>query len=121
VQRLPKPDCLLRAVLWNKSAILMNDTTCLIFHLDQQTIQSRDQFAVRVIHFGLVIENETLFVIGGGTSRNKTWTFADEVKYVPVVHIVNNETMVQWIQHAKLTAPSFHAYSTNTLTLNCQA
>jgi hypothetical protein len=69
VQRLPKPESLLRAVLWNKSAILMNDTTCLIFDLDQQTIQSRDQFAAGVIHFGLVIENETLFVIGGGTCQ----------------------------------------------------
>jgi hypothetical protein len=60
------PMNLLRAVLWETSVILMNNRTCLIFDLNHHNIQQRDQFKADVDHFGLVLNNQTLFVIGGG-------------------------------------------------------
>jgi len=68
-QRLPQPEWMLRAVMWEKSVILINNRTCLIFDLEQQTFQQRNQFAAGVVHFGLVLENQLIFVIGGGTSE----------------------------------------------------
>jgi N-acetylneuraminic acid mutarotase len=65
-QRLPRGERLLRAVLWETSVILMNNRTCLIFDLNHHNIQQRDQFKADVVHFGLVLNNQTLFVIGGG-------------------------------------------------------
>jgi len=50
-QRLPQPERLLRAVMWDKSVVLINRRTCLIFDLEQQTFQQREQFAADVIFF----------------------------------------------------------------------
>jgi len=119
-QRLPQPQCLLRAVMWDKSVILVNYRTCFVFDLDRQTFQQRHQFAVDVVHFGLVLENQHIFIIGGGNShKNKagklTWTCVDEVKSVAVMDIINNRTTPNWIHHAKLPKPSLiHAYALTT-------
>ena len=101
---------LLHAVLWAKSVILADRSTCLVFDLNQQTLEQRNQFAVGVSHFGLVVDNQTLFVIGGGniqTDRNgaTTWTCTDEVKCIPVMDIINNELTVKWTRHTKLQSP----------------
>jgi N-acetylneuraminic acid mutarotase len=71
-QRLPRGERLLRAVLWETSVILMNNRTCLIFDLNHHNIQQRDQFKADVAHFGLVLNNQTLFVIGGGIDVKQT-------------------------------------------------
>jgi len=120
-QRLPQPEPLLRAVMWDKSVILINRRTCLIFDLEQQTFQQRKQFAADIGHFGLVLENQRIFIIGGGMDQNDstgkvTWTFSDEVKSVSVMDIINNQTSPNWIHHAKLPSPAvIQAYATMTL------
>jgi len=106
-QRLPQPELVLRAVMWDKSVILINYRTCLIFDLEKQTFQKRQQFAAGVGHFGLVLENQRIFVIGGGNCKKNadgktTWTCSDEVKSVAVIDIINNQTTPNWIHHAKL-------------------
>jgi len=121
-QRLPRPESLLRAVMWDKSVILINDDTCLIFDLEQQTFQQRDQFAAGVIHFGLVLENQRIFIVGGGTSQTDadgktTWTRSDDVKSVAVKDIINNQTSVNWRHHATLPSPALiSAFASMTLT-----
>jgi len=120
-ERLPRPEPLLRAVMWDKSFILLNRQTCLIFDLEEKTFQQRDQFTVEVAHFGLVLENQRIFVIGGGTAQTglaekKTWTCSDEVKSVAVMDIINDQTTPNWIHHAKLPAAFLvHAYASVTL------
>jgi len=120
-QRLPLPERLLRAVMWDKSVILINYRTCLIFDLEQQTFQQRNQFAADIIHFGLVLENQRIFIIGGGTSQTDsdweiTWTCTDEVKSVAVTDIISNQPAPNWIHHSKLPTPTLvHAYTTVTL------
>ena len=97
--------------MWDKSVIIINHRTCLIFDLEQQTFQQRDQFAAGVIHFGLVLENQRLFIVGGGTGQTdaagKTiWSCTDEVKSVAVMDIINNQTTVNWLHHATLPKPA---------------
>jgi len=109
-KRLPRPEYLLRAVMWDKSVVLINHRTCLVFDLEQQTFQERDQFAAGVIHFGLVLENQRIFIIGGGTLQidaagKQTWTCCDEVKSVAVMDIINNQTTANWLHHATLPMP----------------
>jgi len=109
-QRLPRPEYRLRAVMWDKSVILINSRTCLIFDLEQQTFQQRDQFAAGVDHFGLVLENQRIFVIGGGTwqtdaAGKRTWTNSDKVKSVAVMDIISNQTTTNWLHHTTLPQP----------------
>jgi hypothetical protein len=85
--RLPQSECLLRTALWDNLIVLMNNRTCLVFDQQRNTIERRDQFAAGVSHFGLILDNETLFVVGGGNSRKDsdgelTWSCTDEVKHV---------------------------------------
>jgi len=109
-QHLPRPERLLRAVMWDKSVILINNQTCLIFDLEKQTFQQRNQFAAGIAHFGLVLENQRIFITGGGiyqtdSADKTTWTCSDEVKSVAVMDIINNQTTPNWIHHAKLPKP----------------
>ena len=121
-QRLPRPARLLRAVMWDKSVILINERTCRIFDLEQQTFQQRDQFAAGVDHFGLLLENQRIFIVGGGTGQTDadgktTWTRSDEVKSVAVMDIINKQTSVNWRHHATLPEPALvHAFASMTLT-----
>jgi len=122
-QRLSRPERLLRAVMWDKSVILINYRTCLIFDLEQQTFQQRDQFALGVKHFGLVLENQRIFIIGGGMNQTDsagttTWTCSDEVKSVAVTDVINNQPTPNWTHHAKLPkAAVIDAYAAMTLSI----
>jgi len=120
-QHLPQPECLLRAVMWDKFVILINNFTCVVFDLEQQTFQEWNQFAIGNCHFGLVLENERIFIIGGSTEKTDTdgediWTCSDEVKSVAVMDIINNRTTPNWIHHSNLSAKAgISAYATMTL------
>ena len=120
-QRLPQPQRLCRAVMWDKSVILISYSTCLIFDLEQQTFQQRDQFAAGSLHFGLAVENQCIFILGGGmdetdSAGKQTWTCSDEVKSVAVMDIINNQTTPNWIHHAKLPTPALlDVFATMTL------
>ena len=118
-QRLPRPQRLLRAVMWDKSVILIGDDTCLVFDLEQQTFQQRDQFASGVVHFGLVLENQRIFIIGGGNGQTDAagnWTCSDEVKSIAVMDIINNQCTANWLHHAKLPQPALvPAFASMTL------
>jgi len=121
IECLPEPEHLLRAVMWEKSVILINDLTCLIFDIEQQTFQQRNQFAAGIVQFGLVVENQRIFIIGGGLDQTDsdgelTWTCSDEVKSVTVMDIISNQTFPNWIHHAKLPTPALiQAYAPMTL------
>jgi hypothetical protein len=123
-QRLPQPARLLRAVQWETSVILINNRSCLVYDTENKTCEKRDQFAPGVVHFGLVLENQNVFVIGGGiSSTNKdgktTWKCTDEVKSVPVMDIINNESTANWTHHAKLPEPCLvQAFSVLTLPID---
>jgi len=101
----------------------MNSATCLIFDLALKTFQQRDHFTHGFDQFGLVLDNQTLFVIGGGTWQDDsngevTWKCTDEVKSIPVMDIINNKQTFNWTQHSKLKSPSLvQAFSLMTLAI----
>jgi len=136
-QRLPQPAHLLTAVMWDKSVILINGRTCLIFDLELQTFQQRDQFAAGVAMFGLVLENQRIFIVGGIGPRGQNdkdededknedededkdedeeMIISDEVRSVAVMDVVNNEASPKWQHFAKLPEPTI-VISFATMTL----
>jgi len=106
---MPRPCKLMRAVLWETSVILLGSDTCFIFNIETETWQERNQFKSNVIHFGLVLENDRLFVIGGGRLEKdkdgKTrWKCRDDVCYVPLQNILQKKP-IEWKIHGKLPKP----------------
>ena len=112
---MPRPSFAIRAVLWETFAILVGQKSCFIFDLQAGTWQERDQFKTEVRHFGLVLENERVFVIGGGNRTidkdgNKTWKLEHDVRYVPLQNILDDKP-TEWKIHGKLPKPCFvHAH-----------
>ena len=58
---------LMRAVLWKTCVILLGCDSCLVFDIETGKWNERHQFRTDGDHFGLVLENERIFIIGGGT------------------------------------------------------
>jgi hypothetical protein len=117
-QRLPRPERLLRAVRWEGSVILINNRSCLIFDVEKHTCEERHQFAPGLAHFGLVLANQNIFIIGGGISttdkddKSTGWTYSGEVNYVPVMDIIDDQSTANWTHHAKLpTKCTIQAFS----------
>lgn len=107
---LPDKDWIQAAVLWETSAILMGCYTCLLYNLETQTWLERKQFKTKLKHFGLVLNNQTLYLAGGGVcvkdKDNKyIWTYTDEVKSMSVLDIIEDKPAA-WMLHAKLPKPA---------------
>jgi len=112
---MPLNNALMRAALWKTSVVLLGRNTCFIFNIETKTWQERKQFKTDVVHFGLILENERLFVIGGGNSEQdkdgKTiWKYRDDVRYVPLQNVIDDKS-IEWKIHGKLSKPScVHVY-----------
>ena len=120
---MPRADCQMRAVLWETSAVLIGFYTCFIYNFETQTWQERQQFTTDVAYFGLVLNNQTVFVAGGGTSErdkdNKViWTCSDEIKCVSILDIMADKP-VNWKHHAKLPKPALIQAYSQTISIAC--
>ena len=102
----------MRAVLWETSFILLGYFTCFIFDIETKKWQERIHFKTDVGHFGLVLENGRIFVIGGRGVDEKdkdgkaVWKCSDDVRYVPLQNILDNKP-IEWKIHGKLSRQSF--------------
>ncbi len=70
----------------------------------------RRQFRTNVDHFGLVLDNERIFIIGGGIDSKgengeTTWKCRDDARYVSLRDILENKPVL-WKVHSKLWKPS---------------
>lgn len=89
--------------------------------IDQKTFQSRNRFAATYDHFGLVLENQKLFIFGGDRPftdkyHDMKYVYSDEVRSTAVADIINNHATAQWDVHTKLpTACCVHAFGIVTL------
>ena len=97
---MPRPYGLIRVVLWETSAILIGYSTCFIFNIETETWQERPQFKTDVYYFGLVLENERVFVAGGEFSEKdkdgkEIWRCIDDVRYVPLKNILDDKP-IEW-------------------------
>lgn len=112
----PRPCSHMRAVLWQKFAILLGSDTCFVFDFETEIWQERSRFKSGVRCFGLVIDIERLFVVGGedqetvGVAGKTDSKCTDKIKFVPVMNIIHDEP-IEWKLHARLFRPSqIHAY-----------
>jgi len=110
---MPRRYGLMRAILWETSVILIGryTCTCLIFNIESETWQEREQFKTDVGHFGLVLESGRLFVIGGGNRErdgdgNDVWKCINDIRYVPLQSVLHNNKRIEWKIHGKLPKPS---------------
>ena len=106
-KRLPQPERLLQAVMWERSVILISYRTCLVFDTDQKTFQSRNHFAAIKDHFGLVLEDQRIFIFGGqwpiiGKHHGVKYMCSNKVKSIPVMDIISNRTEAKWDFHTRL-------------------
>ena len=108
---MPHPYMLMRAAVWETSVILVGPNTCFIFNLETEKWQEREKFKTDVVHFGLVLEDERIFVIGGGTYETETdgrttRKCRDDVRSVSLQSVIKKKP-IEWKIHATLPKPSF--------------
>ena len=114
---MPRAYAYMRAVVWETYVILLGYETCFIYNFETETWQERAPFKIDVIHFGLVLDNQTLYIAGGGTDKkdkdNKTiWTCTAEVRSVSVRDVIEDKRGARWTHHATLPQPALvHAFS----------
>lgn len=121
-QHLPRPSQFLRAVVWDRSVVLTSEHSCFLFDIDRRLWYLRDQYRAGNSHFGCTLENQCLFVFGGGNYVQDpetgvlSWILSDEIRYVPVADIVDNRP-AQWtvMENHRLPTPSLvHAFAAVT-------
>ena len=62
---MPRAYAFMRAVVWETYAILLGRYTCFIYNFGTDTWQKRASFKTDVDYFGLVVDNQTLYIAGG--------------------------------------------------------
>ena len=116
-QSMPQPSCLLRAVVWQTSAILFSPDSCFIFDFAKETWQERHQYGTGVSHFGVALEGQAVYIVGGGAHAGPQgeYTLTDDVKYVKVIDVLQDLPAI-WSSHVKLKCPGMiSAYGVMTL------
>ena len=114
---MPRAYACMRAVVWETYAILLGHETCFIYNFETETWQHRASFKTDVIYFGLVVDNQTLYIAGGGTGKKdiynkKIWTRTAEVRSVSVRDVIEDKRGARWTHHATLPQRALvHAFS----------
>ena len=62
-------------------------------------------------YFGLVLDNQTLYIAGGGTAvrdkdRKEIWPYTAEVRSVSVRDVIEDKRGARWTHHATLPRPA---------------
>lgn len=95
-------DNYLSGVLWENSVILLGKDAFLTYSFETETFDVRDRFKPHAFDYGLIVDDDKLFVIGGFDDRR--YTRRDDVRWIPVENILNDEP-IEWRHHAKLPKP----------------
>jgi len=119
-ERLPRCMQMLRSVKRGRFVVIIGKWNCVLFDLEKRKFQQRDQFAAKVHQFGLALENERVFLVGGHAKMRDarggvTRPVTDDVKSVALADILDNKD-ANWTRHATLPQPAFiHAFAVMTL------
>lgn len=128
VQPLPRPMKLLRAVSFNRIVVITSLESCILFDLEKQLWYPRHQFRAGRIHFGCVIENQRLYIFGGGNNVRDPvtgqfgWILSDQIRYAPLSDIIDDRP-AQWmgVEQYKLPVPCLvQAFATVTFATETQ-
>jgi len=105
---MPSSQAFMQAVRlpWQRSVILLGCNTCFIFNFETETWQERREFKTDVYCYGLALQNDRIFVIGGGiyipnNARKRSLKCRDDVRYVPLQNVIDDKP-VEWKSYAKL-------------------
>ena len=98
---MPRAYDSMRAVVWETYAILLGRETCFIYNFETETWQERASFKTDVNHFGLAVDNQTLYIAGGGY-----YTLTAEVRSVSVRDVIEDKRGARWTHHATLPQPA---------------
>jgi len=109
---MPAAQRLMRAALWESKALLIGQWTCYIYDFESDTWQERKSYLTGLIHFGLTLDVNTLYISGGGTvikdeNNKEIWTCVDDVKSLCVDDFISGRAGAEWRHHAKLPQPTF--------------
>ena len=85
----------MRAVVWETYSILLGNETCFIYNFETETWQERASFKTDVDYFGLVVDNQTLYIAGGRP-------LTAEVRSVSVRDVIEDKQGARWTHHATL-------------------
>jgi len=107
---MPQAHYAMRAVLWETSVILIDNSNCYIYNFETQIWQERKQFKTFGDYFASTLNNSSLYIAGGTCNPQDNHTVphqtcTDEIKSVPVLDIMNNKPAV-WRHHAQLPKPA---------------
>lgn len=109
---IPEPYKFMAVTFYDTSAILMSRKSCFVLNLVTKSWQERERFKTDDDQFGMIYENERIFLIGGyiesetdATGQIKASQYRDEIRSVPAESIINN-TAVDWKIQAKLQRPA---------------
>lgn len=94
----------LRGVLWENTVILLGASVCFLYNFESETWSARDKFKPGVDYFGLVVNDDKIFVIGDAEPVKGHVQNVD-VKWMPVVNFLNDEP-IKWKHHAKIPRSS---------------
>ena len=89
----------MRAVVWETYAILLGLGTCFIYNFETETWQERASFKTDAHYFGLVVDNQTLYIAGG-------YPHTAEVRSVSVRYVIEDKRGARWTHHATLPQPA---------------
>ena len=71
VSNMPEEYQLMKVVLWENRAILLGRYDCLVYQFESKVWMKRTQLKTDVHHFGLVLENEQIYIFGGGREKER--------------------------------------------------
>ena len=92
---MPRAYSRMRAVVWETYAILLGRETCFIYNFETETWRERASFKTDVVNFGLVFDNQTLYIAGGVPHT-------EEVRSVSVRDVIEDKQGALWTHHATL-------------------
>lgn len=107
-----------RAVVFGKLVCLFSRWTCFLFDIEAETWKEKENLRTEVDYFGLVSNNESIFVIGGGVDEvdaegRWSWNCCDAIKRISFAETQQKVFSSRWENVARLPNKTLvHSYAT---------
>lgn len=107
-----------RAILFGKSVFLFSRWTCFLFDVEAETWKEKEHLRTEVDYFGLVRNNKSIYVIGGGVDEvdadgRWSWNCCDVIKCISFAETQQKVFSSRWKNVAKLPNKTLvHCFAT---------
>ena len=97
MSHMPREYRLMEAAVWENMAIILGRYNCFVYEFDTEVWHERILIKTEVHQFGMVLENQKIYVIGGGKDVSEhEWKSTNTIKCIDVKSIINNELEPEW-------------------------